>query len=301
MTTLAPFELHRADTVADATSLLAEFGDEAVIYSGGTELLLLLKLGFASYGHLIDIKHIDELLQLEVRAGTLVIGGAVTHRSLERSAAARAGWPDLVEMERRVANVRVRSTGTLGGNLAFADPHSDPATFLLAADASVTLGLGEQRRQLGLGEFVLGPYETALQPGELLCTIEVPAMPRDAAMCHLRFAFHERPAATVTAWTRVSEGRVLDARVAVGAVGGTPVLVPGLRDALHAQRARAIDGSVLRSLGAAGADASEPVSDANGSADYKHALVATLIGRALTEASARAAADKETAEEEIRT
>ena len=293
MTTLAPFEIQRAGTVAEASGLLDELGDDAVIYSGGTELLLLLKLGFAAYEHLIDIKPIEELARLEVRDGTLLIGGAVTHRTLERSPLVQAGWPDFVEMERRVANVRVRSQGSLGGNLAFADPHSDPATFLLAAGASLSLGRGSQRRTLSLGDFVRGPYETGLEPGELLCSIEIPGLPSGAAMSHLRFAFHERPAATVSARVHITDGHIADARVAVGSVGIVPVLMEGVSAALAGQDPDAIDADVLASLGAAGADASEPVSDSNGSDEYKHALVRTLIGRALTEAAGRATTRQE--------
>lgn len=288
MPTLAPFEMHRASSVAEASGLIDELGDDAVIYSGGTELLLLMKLGFAAYGHLVDIKGIDELTRLEVTDGSLRIGATVTHRTLERSQMVRSGWPDFVAMERRVANVRVRNTGSLGGNLSFADPHSDPATFLLAAGASVQLGRGEARRSMPIADFVLGPYGTALDEGELLCSIELPALPPGAAMSHLRFAFHERPAATVSAWIARSDGHITDARVAVGSVGVVPVLVPGASAALSGQRTSAIDDEVLRLLGQAGADASEPVSDSNGSDAYKHALVQTLIGRAVREAAATA-------------
>jgi aerobic carbon-monoxide dehydrogenase medium subunit len=201
---------------------------------------------------------------------------------------AQAGWPDLVAMERRVANVRVRSTGTLGGNLAFADPHSDPATFLLAAGATVHVGGGKGARTAPIGEFVVGPYETALEEGELLCAVEVPEIPPGAAMSHLRFAFHERPAATVSAWVRVDGGRVLDARAAVGSVGVVPVMVPGVSAALAGQEANSLDPDALAALGSAGADASEPVSDSNGSVIYKHALVVTLVGRALRQAATSA-------------
>jgi carbon-monoxide dehydrogenase medium subunit len=288
MTTLAPFEIHPARTVAEASGLISEMADEAVIYSGGTELLLLMKLGFAAYGHLVDIKPITELRQLKVEDGVLVIGGAVTHRELERSAVVQAGWPDLVEMEHRVANVRVRSSGSLGGNLAFADPHSDPATFLLAAGAEVELGGAADRRTMPLREFVLGPYETALDPGELLCSIRVPAMTAASAMSHLRFAFHERPAATVSAWVEVRAGRISDARLAVGSVGIVPVVVPGV-DAIVGQPVVAIDDMLLADISGAGADASDPVTDSNGSDDYKHSLVRTLIGRAMHEAADQAA------------
>lgn len=288
MTTLAPFEIHQASSVAEASDLIGELGDEAVIYSGGTELLLLMKMGFAAYGHLVDIKTVDELRTLREEDGTLLIGGAVTHRELERSALVRAGWPDFVEMERRVANVRVRSTGSLGGNLAFADPHSDPATFLLAAGAAVELGGTDARRSLPLSEFVLGPYETALAPGELLCAIRMPAMTPGSAMSHLRFSFHERPAATVSAWVQVEDGRIHDARLAVGSVGIVPVVVPAAGASIG-QPVEAMEASVLAEIGRTAADASEPVTDSNGSDDYKHALVQTLVRRAIVEAAHRAA------------
>lgn len=288
MTTLAPFEIHPASSVSDASHLISELGDDAVIYCGGTELLLLMKLGFAAYGHLVDIKPIAELRELRVEDGALLIGGAVTHAELERSALVQAGWPDFVEMERRVANVRVRNTGTLGGNLAFADPHSDPATFLLAAGAEVELGGGTERRVVPLDDFVLGPYETALGSDELLCSIRLPARSPGSAMSHLRFAFHERPAATVSARVTVRDGRIGDVRIAVGSVGAVPVVVPGA-DAIVGQPAGAIDEGILTEIGRIGADAAEPVTDSNGSDEYKHSLVGTLIGRAVTEAAGRAA------------
>lgn len=288
MTTLTPFELHRTESVAEAAGLMDELGDDAAIYSGGTELLLLMKLGFASYEHLVDVKPIAELGGLEVVDGWLRIGGAVTHRSLERSPEVQAGWPDLVAMERRVANVRVRSTGSLGGNLAFADPHSDPATFLLAADASIEVGRGDERRSMPLGDFILGPYETALEPNELLCSILVPAVPANAAMSHLRFNFHERPAATVSAWIHVDDGAITDARVAVGSVGVVAVSVPGAAELLAGQAADSIGDDVLESLGETAAGVSEPVSDSNGSDEYKGALVRTLVARAIRDAAVRA-------------
>lgn len=290
MTALPPLEIHRAESVAHASGLLAELGEEAVLYSGGTEILLLMKLGFSSYAHLVDVKPIPELAVLDVRDGWLRIGGAVTHRRLERSPDVRSGWPDLVEMERQVANLRVRSTGSLGGNLAFADPHSDPATFLLAADARVEVGTAERRRRLRLDELILGPYATALEPGELLCAIEVPSPEPGSAMAHLRFAVYERPAATVSAWLRVGGGLVTDARVAVGSVGILPVAVPGAAEALRGQPAEALDEASLAALGAAAADAAEPVTDTNGSAEYKGALVRVLVARAVREAARRAGA-----------
>lgn len=290
MTTVAPFELHRVTSVAEASRLLDELGDDSIVYSGGTELLLLMKLGFASYGHLVDVKPIAELGQLEVVDGTLVIGGAVTHRLIERSPLVRAGWPALRLMERSLANVRVRNVGSLGGNLAFADPHSDPATFLLAADASLVLGRHEERRTVPVDAFIHGPYQTDLRPRELLVTIEVPPIPPLAAMAHVRFAFHERPAATISCLIGVEAGRISRVRLAVGSVGVAPVLVETARDFLLDLDARDPARVALDAAGRAGAAAADPVEDANGAVDYKRDLVRVLVGRCVREAAARALA-----------
>lgn len=296
MTTLAPFEIHRVDSVAAASALLDELGDDAVVYAGGTELLLVMKLGFASYGHLVDIKPIEELSGLEVADGTLRIGGGVTHRRLERDPRVRSDWPALAAMERGVANIRVRNVGTLGGNLAFADPHSDPAAFLLASDARVVLGRGEARRSLTLSDFLLGPYSTALEPGELLVRVDVPPVSADAALCHLRFAVHERPAVTVSCLVRVTGGTVTEARLAVGSVGILPVRVPEAESLLAGLAASEPDPAVLAAAGRAAGGASEPVSDTNGSAEYKRHLVEVLSGRALRAAAAAAGSGRAVAE-----
>lgn len=285
MTALPPFELHRVDTVAEATATLAELGDDAVLYAGGTELLLLMKLGLASYRHLVDVKPIAELQGIAVTDdGVLHVGGGVRHRAIERSPLVAAGWPVLAEMERWVANIRVRTVGTLGGNLAFADPHSDPATFLLAADAAVVLGRGEGRRRVPMAEFVLGPYDTALEAGELIVRVEVPPVPEGAAMAHLRFAFHERPAATVSVLARVAGGEIAEARVAIGSVGLQPVRAADAERLLVGLRVDDLDPAVLRAAGEAAAVAAEPDDDANGSAEYKANLVAVLVGRAFRQA-----------------
>ena len=286
MTTLAPFELHRATSVEAATQLLEEHGEDAVVYAGGTELVLLMKLGFAAYGHLVDVKPIAELSGIDVNDGTLRIGAAVTHRAIERSSIVAAGWPEFVRMERGLANIRVRAMGTLGGNLAFADPHSDPAAFLLAADARIVLGRGEARRRVPAAEFILGPYTTALEPGELVVAIEVPALPARAGMAHLRFAFHERPAVTVSALARVVDGRIEEARVAVGSVGVIPVRATASEAILVGLDAGHPDAAALAAAGESAAEASEPVTDANGSAEYKRHLVAVLVGRAVRAAIA---------------
>jgi carbon-monoxide dehydrogenase medium subunit len=201
---LPPFTLHRPGTVGQASRLLADLGDEGAAYCGGTELLLAMKLGLASYEHLVDLKRVSALHGIsalppdEDGPGGIRIGAAATHHEIETSPVLRARYPELCAMISQVANVRVRSVGTLGGNLCFADPHSDPASFLLAAGATMICQHGEVTRRIPAAAFLTGLYETALAPGELLTAVELPARPHRTALSHLRFKLTERPAVTVT-------------------------------------------------------------------------------------------------------
>jgi aerobic carbon-monoxide dehydrogenase medium subunit len=285
--TLPPFDLHRPQSVEEATELADRYGEDAAFYSGGTELLLLLKLGFASFGHLVDLKQIEELEGVRAEDGELVIGGAVTHRELERSELVRERLPALATMERRVANLRVREVGTLGGNLCFSDPHSDPATFLLALDAEVESRRGgEAARRTPISDFVVGPYQTSLGAGDVLTAVRIPELPRGAAVVHAKFAFHERPTATVACLARVVDGEVAEARVAVGSVGARPVRAPSAEEVLTGAPAGSMDSALLAEAGERAAEAAAPVDDATGSADYKAQLVRVLVERTFREAVA---------------
>jgi aerobic carbon-monoxide dehydrogenase medium subunit len=287
VTTLPPFELHRPDSVAEASGLLEELGDDAVVISGGTELLLVMKLGFADYPHLVDVKRIAELRRLEASAGRLEVGAAVTHREIERSPVVRERWPALAAMERLVGNIRVRSMGTIGGNLCFADPHSDPATFLLGTGGSLVCRRGDgPGRELSIDAFVQGPYQTDLEPGELVTAVLVPDPDPGAGIAHEKLSLHERPAATVTCLARVEDGQIRSARVAVGSVGNRPGRAPDAEAALTGAPADGLDGRAAEAAEAA-AEAADPVEDANGSVEYKRQLV-----RVLTERCVRAAVDR---------
>src|SRR5687768_4237882 len=139
MMPLRRFTIHQPKTVAEASEMLAQFGEEGRLYAGGTELLLAMKHDLLRYENLVDVKTIPGLDTIEAKNGAVVIGSTVTHRAIERSSLVQNKLPVLAKMETEVANVRVRATGTLGGNLCFAEPHSDPATLLLALGAKAHL------------------------------------------------------------------------------------------------------------------------------------------------------------------
>ncbi len=185
-------------------------------------------------------------------------------------------------MERGVANIRVRNVGTLGGNLCFSDPHSDPATFLLALDAEVDVDGG----RLPLSEFLVGPYETALRHGQLLRSVRIPVPAPGTGVAHRKLSFHERPAATVACAVRVEGGAVAEARIAVGSVGARPVRVDAAAQSLVGKSVE--DAGALAEAAALAADAAEAVEDANGSAEYKQQLVRVLVERCFRAAAGTA-------------
>lgn len=287
MTRLKPFRLHRPTSVAEASALLRELGPDAVPYCGGTELLLVAKLGFTAFTDVVDLKRIDELAGITATDG-LRIGAATTHREIEHSDVVRSGWSALAELERHVGNVRVRNVGTIGGNLAFADPHSDPATYLAATGGSVTISGEDAVRSVPIEEFVLAPYMTTLARGELVTSVDVPKMLPGDVVVHSKMSFHERPAITVCVRLCATDGALTRTRIAVGSVG------PRVERALAAERqldGATVDDAEAVAIDHAAASAAaevEPSADANGSVEYKRQLVRVLTARCLRAALAQA-------------
>src|SRR6058998_652180 len=173
MMPLRKFTIHQPKTVAEASQMLAEYGDKGRLYAGGTELLLAMKHDLLRYEHLVDVKTIPDLNKIERKNGSLMIGGTVTHRAIERSPLVRANLPVLAEMETKVANIRVRATGTLGGNLCFAEPHSDPATLLLALDAKAQVHGKSGQKTVAIDKLITGAYETSFSTDEILIAVEI--------------------------------------------------------------------------------------------------------------------------------
>jgi carbon-monoxide dehydrogenase medium subunit len=284
--TLPPFELHRPTRLAEACRLLADHGPEAQVYAGGTELLLVLRSGLAEIPHLVDVKRLAGLTSVWRSGEAIRIGGAVPHAKVAAAADLGDVAPALVEAERRLGNVRVRTTGTLGGNLCFAEPHGDPATALLAHDARVTLESVRGVRTLALDEFLVAALETAREPDEILTHVEVPMHRFDGA-AYVRHTYAERPTAGVAVLVDGADGRVRDVRIAVGCIGPRPLRVRAAEQAATGIPLDAAD-DVLDAVGAEAAAGLEPISDAYGPADYKRRLTATLVSRALRQACARA-------------
>ena len=279
MTTLSRFEIHQPASALEASQMLAHYGDEAGIYAGGTELLLAMKHQALNYRHLIDLKVVPGLNSIEVRDGSLEIGATSTHRSIERSALVRQNQPVLAEMESQVANVRVRATGTLGGNLCFAEPHSDPATLLLVLGGAVRVESAAGAREIPVGELIAGAYASNLLPGEILTRIIVPCAKPNHRTGYMKFQIHERPTLGLGLWLETpDDGRTFtSARVAVGCVCPFPTrglaaekLLTGSRGDVEKRLPQAADSV---------ADAADLVDDHEGSAEYKRHLIHVFLLR----------------------
>src|ERR671914_667829 len=193
MMPLRRFSMYQPKSVAEASEMLAEFGEKGRLYAGGTELLLAMKHDLLRYEHLIDVKTIPGLNSIEEKDGSVLIGGTVTHRAIECSPLVQQHLPVLAEMEKNVANVRVRASGTLAGNLCFAEPHSDPATLLLALGAKAHVRGKATTRSLTIDQLITGAYEASLAADELLIGIEIPIPAKTQRAAYLKFQLKERP------------------------------------------------------------------------------------------------------------
>jgi carbon-monoxide dehydrogenase medium subunit len=272
---LPEFELTRPRSLDEAISHLAELDGDASVYMGGTELLLLMKLGLSSPERLVDCKQLDELRGLELRDETIRIGAGSTHAELERSDLLREVLPEFVAMERRIANIRIRTAGTLGGNLCFADPNSDPMTLLMALGATLEAAGPQGRREIRVEDFAAGPYESALESDEILLSITIPVPSAAAGVAYERVVLRERPVASVA--VVVEPGQPI--RVAVGGAGQVARREPELEALLSrdGEAATSECADVLK-------QSLSPADDLDGSAEYKRHLAGVLLAKAVRRA-----------------
>jgi carbon-monoxide dehydrogenase medium subunit len=279
---LSPFVLHQPRSLPEALSVLSEHNGDSNILAGGSELLLLLKMNLISAKHIVDIKKIPGLhrLDLDPQGKTLHVGPLVTHRTLETSELINERFPLLAEMERDLANVRIRNVGTLAGNLCFAEPHADPGALLAAYDAVVTLSSAERERRVAIKDFFTDYYETALQKNELLTDIEIPKLADDFRGHYLRFCPGEWPMVTVALLTRWTGGTCAEARLGLGCVGPKPIRVTEFEEVT---RGRSTEELVTKAdeFGAIAARSCDPLADLWGSAEYKRQVVKNLVREGL--------------------
>ena len=284
------FEYLEPTTVAEACALLKQNGDEAKIFAGGAHLTILMKQGLYQPRALINIKKIAELKGIRCSDTELSIGALVTHRELETSALVRDKFPVLCEAEREVANIRVRNMGTVGGNLASGEPLTDLSQIFIALDGKVKIAGPNGERTIPVQELFLDFYTTSLADDEIITEVMIPLLPKKSGIEYLRFSSSsvvDKPAAGVAVRLTLEPGNEMIqlARVVLGCVGATPVRVRGAEEILIGKRL-SLDSAV--EAGKAASQECDPITDLRGSAEYKRAIVGTLVKRAAVKAYERA-------------
>lgn len=282
MMPLRRFSMYQPKSIAEASEMLAEFGEKGRLYAGGTELLLAMKHDLLRYEHLVDVKTIPGLNKIESKDGALFIGGTATHRAIERSPLVQQHVPVLAQMEKNVANVRVRASGTLGGNLCFAEPHSDPATLLLALGAKAHLQAKSKRRTVAMDKLITGSYETSLASDELLEAIEIPILTTNQRAAYLKYQLKERPTLGLALVLDMDGENIKQANVVVGSVSAVPTQTEKANRLLLGPKAQ-VEGQLTEAAEAL-AQAADPVDDLEGGADYKRHLIGVFLKRAFIKA-----------------
>ena len=289
MQTPAPFEYERATSIEAAIAALNRLGPDARVIAGGHSLLPMMKLRLANPEHLIDINDLHELAYIRIADSPereIRIGALTRHAELLDSEVLAEHFPIFADAEQVIADPVVRNRGTIGGSLCQADAAEDLSAVCTAIKASVVIRGAAGERVVGMDEFHIGPYMTAVQAGELLTEVRLP-LRAGGGSAHEKV---ERRAgdwaiAAVSAAIWIDGARIAEAGIALSAVGPTTV---------HLRRAEAMlkgqapsDELFEQAAEIASADCS-PSADGRGPVDYKRHLAGVLTKRALRTATARA-------------
>jgi len=257
----AEFTYHRAASLDEAISFLAELDDSRPL-AGGHSLLPAMKLRLATPAALVDIGSIPGLAGIERDGDDIRIGALTTHAAVAASELVRSYCPALSDAAALIGDRQVRNRGTIGGSLAHADPGADYPTVVTALGATITAVGKNGSREIPAGEFFTGIFTTALEPGELVTSVRVPAVTGAA------YVKHKHPASGYAVVGVASVVSASGPRIVVGGVTGTPVEVTVVKE---------VAGALSGAIG-----------DTYASAAYRTHLATVLARRALAIAAERA-------------
>ena len=283
------FEFHRATSLDHAFSLLADYGDDARLMSGGTALVLQMKQRFSQPGHVISLRRIPGLDAIELTDDDRFrIGALCTQRQVENHPLVKEHLPLVAGAYRHVATPRIRNMATVGGGLAHGDPNQDPPPSLIALGASVVLSSANGgERIVPAEELFVDYFETDVRPGEIITGLVVPPAPDGAGTAYLKFlprTADDYATVSVAAVVTPDEaGNCADIRVVLGSVGLTPIRATAAEDALRGQP---LTDDNIRAAAATVQDAVDPLDDHRGSAEYKREMAEVFTRRAVRQAAA---------------
>ena len=281
------FEFLEPASLTEALMLLAEHEDDACVYAGGTALLLAMRQRMVVPEMVVSLGRLDGLRAIAYAPGTgLRIGALARHGDIARSEAVRTHYPMLAAMAGGLANPQVRNQGTIGGNLCYADPATDPPSCLIAMGAEVTIVGPDGERHLSMRDFSVDYFTTALEPGEILTEIRLPPMPADAFGLyrrHLRTQAEHRPVANVAlTGQRNGSSTWNNVRLIVGAATPAPQTMERAAEYLNG---RAITLDVAQEAAGIVAEDLDPISDGRGDGAFRRRIVQAATRRIVAEAA----------------
>jgi len=276
-------------TIKAASALLAKAKGSAHVLAGGSDLLVRMKGGFIEPDLIVDIKRIRALREIKKTASGFSIGAAVSCAEMGENKALKKTWPGVVEAANLIGSKQVQGRCTVTGNLCNAGPAADSVPAMVAAGARAVIQGPKAKRTVPVEQIPVGPGKTSLKKGEIVESILLPARPARSGDAYLRFIPRtEMDIAVVScgiSLTLDARGVVKDARVALGAVAPTVLLVPAAAKAIIGS---ALDDAALEKLGAACSAACRPIDDKRGTIEFRTKVAAVLAKRAAKIAYGRA-------------
>jgi carbon-monoxide dehydrogenase medium subunit len=286
MQTPAPFAYERATSVEGAIASLERLGSDARVIAGGHSLLPMMKLRLANPEHLIDINDLTELSYIRDEGDEIAIGALTRHVELLESELLARWLPVIREAEVVIADPVVRNRGTMGGSLCQADAAEDLSAVASALKGRVAIRGSGGTRTVTMGEFHVGPWQTAVGDGELMIEVRFPKRPGHGSAhekVERRAGDFAIAAASAAVW--IDGGTIADAGIALSAVGPITVELTRAEELLSGQ---APSEELFEQAGTIASEDCSPTADGRGPIDYKRHLAGALTKRALRRATARA-------------
>ncbi len=276
-------------SIDGAVSLLAGAAGEVRVLAGGTDLLVQLRAGVRDPALVVDIKNIRETREIAAENGGYRIGAAVSGAEIGEHARLKAAWPGVVEAVELIGSTQIQGRASMGGNLCNASPAADTVPALIAAAAICRVAGPDGMREVPVEDICTGPGKTSLARGEFVVSLFLPARAARAADAYLRFIPRtEMDIAVVGVGVNLTldaSGVCSAARVALGAVAPTAILVPDAGAALVGTKVEKMD---LENMAAAARAACKPVNDKRGTIEYRTKVAGVLARRACNIALDRA-------------
>jgi len=279
-------EYFEPTTSREALDLLGKHGDDARVIAGGQSLLVMIRQRFLSPSYLISLKKVSGLQGVtEDPSGKLVIGAMTTHKEVSSSPVLSRKVPILCQAGGKVGSTAIRNMGTIGGNVCHNEMGADPPSALLALDAKAVCESAKGRRTVPLEGFFKDFLETALQHGEILTALEIPAPPANAAGGYLKHVLRTGDLAIVGTAVLLdveSAGRKCrEVRIGLGGVSPIPLRARKTEAFL---RGKEISEAILNEAGEIAMSEVEPITDSHGTAEYRRRMVPVFVKRAIRQA-----------------